>query len=59
MLFQRATVKIKWKDRKALKELWIVRETVIPIVVGVLGTIPKGLEKRLEQLEIRGRIETI
>ena len=32
---------------------------VIPIVVGALGTIPKCLEKRLEKLEIRERIETI
>ena len=31
---------------------------VIPIVVGRLGTVSKGLEKRLEELEIRGRIET-
>ena len=31
--------------------------TVIPIVVGVLGTVPKGLDKKLEELEIRGRIE--
>ena len=25
----------------------------------ILGTVPKGLEERLEELEIRGRIETI
>ena len=29
------------------------------IVIGVLGTIPKGLLKGLEDLEMRGRIETI
>ena len=33
--------------------------TVIPAVVGVLGTAPKGLESGLEQLEIEGRIKTI
>ena len=31
----------------------------IPIVVGALGAVLKGLEKRLEKLEIRGRIKTI
>ena len=28
-------------------------------VIGALGTVPKGLDKRLEELEIRGRIETV
>ena len=32
---------------------------MIPIVVGALGTITKGLAKRLEDLEIRGQVETI
>ena len=32
---------------------------VIPIVIGALGTIPKGLVKGDEDLEIRGQIETI
>ena len=36
-----------------------MRVTVIPIVVGTLGTDPKGLVKRLKELEIGGRIETI
>ena len=33
--------------------------TVIPTVLGVLGMVPKGLEKRLEELEFRGKLETI
>ena len=33
--------------------------TVIPIVIGALGTVTKGLVKRLEDLEIRRRVETI
>ena len=33
--------------------------TVIPIVLSILGMVPKGLEKRLEQLEIGRRIKTI
>ena len=33
---------------------------LIPIVVNALGTVVKGLKKkRLEKLELRGRIETI
>ena len=32
---------------------------VIPVVFGTLVTISKGLEKRLEELELRERIETI
>ena len=33
--------------------------TMIPIVIGALRTVPKGLVRRLEELEIRGRAETI
>ena len=36
-----------------------MRVTVIPIVVGALGTVPKVLERILEKLKIRGRIKTI
>ena len=36
-----------------------MRMTVIPIEVGALGTVAKGLEERLEKLENRRRIETI
>ena len=34
-----------------------MKVTVIPIVVGALGTIPKRLVKGLEDLEIRGRVK--
>ena len=33
--------------------------TIIPIVIGVFGTITKGLLKGLEYLEVGGRVETI
>ena len=33
--------------------------TVIPIEIGALRTIPKGLVKEVEDLEIRGQVETI
>ena len=32
---------------------------VIPIVIGALVTVTKGLVKGLEDLEIRGQVETI
>ena len=42
-----------------LKKLWNMKVTVILIVIGVLGTVTEGLLKGLEDLEIRGRVETI
>ena len=33
--------------------------TVILIAVGVDGTVSQGLERRLEEFEIRGKVETI
>ena len=36
-----------------------MKVTVVPIVVDALEQAPKCLERGLEQLEIRGRIETI
>ena len=35
-----------------------MRLTMIPIIVGALGTILKGLEKGEEEFKIKGRIET-
>ncbi len=34
---------------------WNVKVTIIPIVIGALGTVTEGLLKGLEDLEIRGR----
>ena len=39
--------------------MWNMRVMVIPIVVCALGTVLKGFGRGLEELEIRGRIETI
>ena len=36
-----------------------MRVTIVPIVIGALGTITKGLLKGLEDLEVGGRVETI
>ena len=32
---------------------------IVPIVIGALGTVTKGLLKNLEDLEVGGRVETI
>ena len=44
---------------RELKKLWNMKVTVIPIVIGARGTVTKGLIKRLQDLKIRGRVETI
>ena len=44
---------------RELKKLWKMKVTVIPIVIGALGTVIKGLIKGLEELDMRGRVETI
>ena len=53
------TINIYLDLTRELRKLKNEKVTVIPIVLLVLGTIPKGLEKRLGELEIRGRIGTI
>ena len=44
---------------RGLKKLWNMTVTITPIVIGVIGTVTKGLLKRLEDLEVSGRVETI
>ena len=36
-----------------------MKVTIVPIVIGALGTITKGLLKGLEDLEVGGRVVTI
>ena len=36
-----------------------MKVTIIPIVIGACGTVIKGLFKGLEDLEVRGRVDTI
>ena len=36
-----------------------MKVTIIPNVIGALGTVIKGLIKGLEDMEIRGQVETI
>ena len=44
---------------KELKKLWNMKVTIVPIVIGALGTVTKGLLKGLDDLEVSGRVETI
>ena len=60
-------VKLKESEKKdkyldlarELKKLWNMKVTIIPIVIGALGTITKALINGLEGLEITGQMETI
>ena len=36
-----------------------MKVTIVPIVIGVLGTVTKGLLNGLEDLEVGGQIDTI
>ena len=42
-----------------LKKLWNMKVTYIPIVIGVLSIVTKGLIQGVEDLEITGRVVTI
>jgi hypothetical protein len=44
---------------RELKRLWDVRCTVVPVIVGALGTIPKRLSSFLALLDINLSVETI
>ena len=44
---------------RELKKLWNIKMTVVPISIGALVTISKGLLKGLEDLKFGGRVETI
>ena len=43
---------------RELKKLWNMKVTIIRIVIGAFGTVTKGLQKGLEDLEVSGRVET-
>ena len=42
-----------------MKKIWNMKVTIIPIVIGAVGMVTKGLSKGLEDLEVGGRVETI
>ena len=57
MLFWLTTEKKRKELVRELKKLWNMKVT--PIVIGVLGTVTKELVQALEDLKIRGQVETI
>ena len=44
---------------RELNKLWNMKLTVIPIVIGALSTVTKGMVQGLVDLEIKGQVETI
>ena len=44
---------------RELKNLWNMRMTILPIVIGAFGTVTKRLLKSPEDLEVGDRVETI
>ena len=57
---QESEKKDKYLDlARELKKLWNMKVTIVPIAIGALGTITKGLFKGLVDLEVSGRVETI
>ena len=60
-------VKLKENEKKnkyldlawELKKTWSMKMTVIPIVMGARHTVTKWLVQGVEDLEIRGRVQTI
>ena len=52
--------KVKYLDlAKELKKMWNMKVAIIPVVIGALGTVQKGLVQRLEDVEITERVDTI
>ena len=39
--------------------MWNMKVTIIPIVIGALGTVTSGLVLRQEDFEITGHVETV
>ena len=44
---------------RELKKLCNMKVSIVPILIGALGTVTEGLLKGLEDLEVGGRVETI
>ena len=67
LLSRRTAINLKESEKRdkyldptrELKKLWNMQVTIVPIVIGALGTLTKGILKDLEDLEVGGQIETI
>ena len=59
-LLKESEKKEKYLDlARELKKQWNMKVTIVPNVIGALGTITKGLLKGLEDLKVGRRVETI
>ena len=59
IILKESEKKDKYLDlARGLNQLWNMKVTIVPIVIGALGTITKGLLKGLEDMEFGGRVET-
>ena len=48
----------KYQDlKRELQKLWNMKVKVVPIVIGALGTPPKDIKRRVQELGIETRIE--
>ena len=53
-------INLKYLDlARELKKLWNMKVTIVPNVIGALGTVTKELLKGLDDLEVSRRVETI
>ena len=68
LLTQQTTERKSKKEKKRHKDLEIARElrklwnmsvTVIPFMIGTLGTVPRLSERRLEKLEISPKVRCV
>ena len=64
--WSQSKIERKWKEKIGTPtlpgdfiKLCNMKEAVIPITIGILGTVTKGLVHEPEDLEIRGQMETI
>ena len=58
--FEENEKKDKYLDfARQWKKLWSMKVTFISVVIGAVGIVTEILLKGLENLEIRGRVETI
>ena len=56
---QNKTVDKYFDLARELKNLWNMKVTIIFIMIVAFGKVTKGLLNGLEDLEVRGRVETI
>ncbi len=50
----------KYQDlARELKKLWNMKVVIIPVIIGTLGTTPKNIRKRMDEIGIKIRISDL